>query len=67
MELARYCELFVRETTSKNCKRAREFVDRIRLLVNQLNAIARGSIGDQAHISMMMTQIGPEIFGLKRH
>jgi hypothetical protein len=43
------------------------FVDRIRLLVNQLNAIARGSIGDEAHISMILTQIGPEIFGLKRH
>lgn len=52
-ELARYCK-----TTPRNCKRAREFVDRIRLLDNQLNAIARGSIGDEADISMTLTQIG---------
>lgn len=38
----------------------REFVDRVRLLVHRLNAIAPGSIGDRAHIAILLTQIGPE-------
>lgn len=36
-------------------------------LFNQLNAIAHGSIGDEAHISMMLTQIGIENSVLKRN
>ncbi|KAJ5743432.1 hypothetical protein N7533_010534 [Penicillium manginii] len=40
--------------------RAREFVDRVRMLVHRLNAIAPGSIGDKAHIAILLTQIGPE-------
>ncbi|GFF60823.1 retrovirus-related Pol polyprotein from transposon TNT 1-94, partial [Aspergillus udagawae] len=61
-ELATYCELFaqLRETTGNRCKRARDFVDRVRLLVNRLNAITPGSIGDRAHIAILLTQIGPE-------
>jgi len=62
MELATFCELFaqLRETTGERCGSAREFVDRVRLLVHRLNAIAPGSIGDRAHIAMLLTQIGPE-------
>jgi hypothetical protein len=32
----------------------------VRLLVHRLNAIAPGSIGDRAHIAILLTQIGPE-------
>ncbi|OKP09910.1 hypothetical protein PENSUB_4682 [Penicillium subrubescens] len=62
MELATFCELFaqLRETTGDRCASAREFVDRVRLLVHRLNAIAPGSIGDRAHIALLLTQIGPE-------
>ena len=62
MELATYCELFaqLKETTGESCKNGREFVDRVRLLVNRLNAIAPESIGDKAHIAILLTQIGPE-------
>ncbi|KAJ5111482.1 hypothetical protein N7532_002017 [Penicillium argentinense] len=62
MELATFCELFaqLRETTGDSCASAREFVDRVRMLVHRLNAIAPGSIGDRAHIAMLLTQIGPE-------
>ncbi|OKP12727.1 hypothetical protein PENSUB_1631 [Penicillium subrubescens] len=62
MELATFCELFaqLRETTGDSCASAREFVDRVRLLVHRLNAIARGSIGDRTHIAILLTQIGPE-------
>ena len=62
MELATYCELFaqLKETTGDNCKNAREFVDRIRLLVNRLNGIAPDSIGDKAHIAILLTQIGSD-------
>jgi hypothetical protein len=61
-KLATYCELFaqLRDTTGPSCKSAREFVDRIRLLVNRLNAITPGCIGDQAHIALLLTQIGSE-------
>ncbi|KAF3000531.1 hypothetical protein E8E15_000435 [Penicillium rubens] len=43
-ELATFCELFaqLRETTGERCGSAREFVDRVRLLVHRLNAIAPG-------------------------
>ncbi|OKP10396.1 hypothetical protein PENSUB_4185 [Penicillium subrubescens] len=62
MELATYCELFaqLRETSGDSCASAREFVDRVRLLVHRLNAITPGSIGDRAHIAILLTQIGPE-------
>ncbi|KAJ5202985.1 hypothetical protein N7449_005064 [Penicillium cf. viridicatum] len=62
MELARFCELFaqLRETTGERCGSAREFVDRVRMLVHRLNAIAPGSIGDKAHIAILLTQIGPD-------
>jgi len=62
MELATFCELFaqLRETTGDRCASAREFVDRVRMLVHRLNAIAPGSIGDRAHNAMLLTQIGPE-------
>ncbi|CAG8350697.1 unnamed protein product, partial [Penicillium salamii] len=62
MELATFCELFaqLRETTGERCASAREFVDRVRLLVHRLNAIAPGSIGDKTHIAILLTQIGPE-------
>ncbi|CAG7979910.1 unnamed protein product [Penicillium salamii] len=62
MELATFCELFsqLRETTGERCGSAREFVDRVRLLVHRLNAIAPGSIGDKAQIAILLTQIGPE-------
>lgn len=62
MELATFCELFAqfRETTGERCGSAREFVDLVRLLVHRLNAIAPGSIGDRAHIAILLTQIGPE-------
>jgi hypothetical protein len=42
MELATFCELFaqLRETTADRCASTREFVDRMRLLVHRLNAIA---------------------------
>jgi hypothetical protein len=62
MELATFCELFaqLRETTAAQCASTREFVDRVRLLVHRLNAIAPGSIGDRAHIAILLTQIGPE-------
>ncbi|OKP09992.1 Retrovirus-related Pol polyprotein from transposon TNT 1-94 [Penicillium subrubescens] len=62
MELAMFCELFaqLRETTAARCASTREFVDRVRLLVHRLNAIAPGSIGDRAHIAILLTQIGPE-------
>ncbi|GKZ98228.1 hypothetical protein AnigIFM59636_002461 [Aspergillus niger] len=62
MELNIFCELFaqVRETTTDRCASTREFVDRVRLLVHRLNAIAPGSIGDRAHIAILLTQIGPE-------
>ncbi|KAJ5569005.1 hypothetical protein N7450_011491 [Penicillium hetheringtonii] len=62
MELATFCELFaqLRETTGQRCGSAREFVDRVRLLVHRLNAIAPGSIGDRTHIAILLTQIGPE-------
>jgi hypothetical protein len=62
MELATYCELFaqLKETTGESCKNGREFVDRVRLLVNRLNGIAPESIGDKAYIAILLTQIGPE-------
>ncbi|OQE62857.1 hypothetical protein PENNAL_c0258G03846, partial [Penicillium nalgiovense] len=62
MELATFCELFaqLRETTGERCASARDFVDRVRLLVHRLNAIALGSIGDKTHIAILLTQIGPE-------
>ena len=62
MELATFCELFAQlhETTGERCGSAREFVDRVRLLVHRLNAIAPGSIGDKAHNAILLTQIGPE-------
>lgn len=62
MELATFCELFaqLRETTGDRCASARKFVDRVRILVHRLNAIAPGLIGDRAHIVMLLTQIGPE-------
>ncbi|KAJ6003561.1 hypothetical protein N7522_006253 [Penicillium canescens] len=62
MELATFCELFaqLRETTGERCGSAREFVDRVRLLVHRLNAIVPGSIGDRTHIAILLTQIGPE-------
>lgn len=62
MELATFCELFaqLRETTAARCASTREFVDRVRLLVHRLNAIAPGSFGDRAHIAILLTQIGPE-------
>ncbi|KAF9890687.1 hypothetical protein FE257_005553 [Aspergillus nanangensis] len=61
-ELAIYCELFaqLRETTGNRSKTARDFVDRVRLLVNRLNAITPGSIGDRTHIAILLTQIGSE-------
>lgn len=61
-ELATYCELFaqLRETTGNRCRNARDFVDRIRLLVSRLNAITPGSIGDRTHIAILLTQIGSE-------
>jgi hypothetical protein len=57
-----FFELFaqLRETTGERCGSAREFVDRVRMLVHRLNAIAPGSIGDKAHIAILLTQIGPE-------
>jgi hypothetical protein len=62
MELATFCELFaqLRETTADWCASTREFVDRVRLLVYRLNAIAPGSIGDRPHIAILLTQIRPE-------
>jgi hypothetical protein len=62
MELATFCEPFaqLRETTGDWCSSAGEFVDRVRLLVHRLNAIAPRSIGDTAHIATLLTQIGPE-------
>jgi hypothetical protein len=62
MELATYCELFaqLKETTTDSCNSTREFVDRVRLLVNRLNGIAPDSIGDKAHIAILLTQVGPE-------
>ncbi|KAJ5267903.1 hypothetical protein N7478_010711 [Penicillium angulare] len=62
MELATFCELFaqLRETTGERCGSAREFVDRVRMLVHRLNAIVPGSIGDRTHIAILLTQIGPE-------
>jgi hypothetical protein len=62
MELATFWELFaqLRETTGERCASARDFVDRVRLLIHRLNAIAPGSIGDKAHIPILLTQIGPE-------
>jgi hypothetical protein len=62
MELATFCELFaqLRETTGERCGSAREFVDRVQLPVHCLNAIVPGSIGDRAHIAILLAQIGPE-------
>lgn len=62
MELATYCELFaqLKEMTGDSCNDAREFVDRVRLLVHRLNSIEPGSIGDKAHIAILLTQIGSE-------
>jgi hypothetical protein len=62
MEFATFCELFaqLRETTGGRCASARDFVDRVRLLVHRLNAIAPGPIGDKIHIAILLTQIGPE-------
>ncbi|CEJ62229.1 hypothetical protein PMG11_10735 [Penicillium brasilianum] len=62
MELATFCELFaqLRETTAARYASTREFIDRVRLLVHRLNAIAPGSIGDRTHIAILLTQIGPE-------
>ncbi|KAJ5094909.1 hypothetical protein N7532_007200 [Penicillium argentinense] len=62
MELATFCELFaqLKETTGSSCTSIREFVDRVRLLVHRLNAIMPGSIGDHAHVAILLTQIGPE-------
>ncbi|KAJ5202928.1 hypothetical protein N7449_005007 [Penicillium cf. viridicatum] len=62
MELATFCELFaqLRETTGERCASARDFVDRVRLLVHRLNAITPGSIGDKTHIAILLTQIRPE-------
>lgn len=61
-ELATYCELFaqLRETTGNQCRNARDFVDRVRLLVSRLNSITPNSIGDRAHIAILLSQIGPE-------
>jgi hypothetical protein len=61
-ELATYCELLaqLRETTGNRCKTARDFVDRVRLQVNRLNAITPGSIEDRTHIAILLTQIGSE-------
>jgi hypothetical protein len=50
----------LRETTGERYGSAREFVDRVRLLVYRLNAIVPGSIGDRTHITILLTQIGPE-------
>lgn len=62
MELATYCELFaqLKETTTDSCNSTREFVDGVCLLVNRLNGIAPDSIGDKAHIAILLTQVGPE-------
>jgi hypothetical protein len=62
MELATNCELFaqLKETTTDSCNSIREFVNRVRLLVNRLNGIAPDSIGDKVHISILLTQVGPE-------
>ncbi|KAF9890009.1 hypothetical protein FE257_006689 [Aspergillus nanangensis] len=38
----------------------RDFVDRVRLLINRLNAITLGLIGDQTYITILLTQIGSE-------
>ena len=62
MELATYCELFaqLKETSTDSCKSTREFVDRVRLLVNRLNGIAPDSISDKAHVAILLTQVGPQ-------
>ncbi|KGO69303.1 hypothetical protein PITC_095020 [Penicillium italicum] len=62
MELATFYELFaqLRETTGERYASTRDFVDRVRLLVHRLNAIAPGSIGDKTHIAILLTQIGTE-------
>ncbi|KAI2707449.1 hypothetical protein CBS147333_9343 [Penicillium roqueforti] len=62
MELATFCELFtqLRETTGERYASTRDFIDRVRLLVHRLNAIAPGSIGNKTHIAILLTQIGPE-------
>jgi hypothetical protein len=52
--------LIIFETTGERCGSAREFVDRVRLLVRRLNDILPGSISDRAHIAILLTQIGPE-------
>ncbi|KAJ5559483.1 hypothetical protein N7513_001882 [Penicillium frequentans] len=59
MEVATFCELFaqLRETTCEHCGSAREFVDRVRLLVHRLNAIVPGSISDRTHIAILLTII----------
>lgn len=59
-ELAAYCEIFaqLKETTGDNCTTALEFVTRIGMLVDRLNAIAPRSIGDTAHTAILLTQIG---------
>jgi hypothetical protein len=48
----------VPEDSVERCGSAREFVDRVRLLVHRLNAIAPGSIGDRAHFKLI-----PEVTG----
>jgi hypothetical protein len=62
MELATFYKLFaqLRKTTGERCGSVREFVDRIRMLVHQLNAIAPGSISNKVHIAILLTQIRPE-------
>ncbi|KAJ5543806.1 hypothetical protein N7513_003392 [Penicillium frequentans] len=62
MEHVTFCELFaqLRETTGERCGSAREFVNRVRLLVHRLSAIVPGSIGDRTHIAILLTQIGSE-------
>ncbi|KAJ5267756.1 hypothetical protein N7478_010564 [Penicillium angulare] len=58
--LSPHISIHLRETTGERCGSAREFVDRVRLLVHRLNAIVPGSIGDRTHIAILLTQIGPE-------
>ena len=50
----------LRETTDERVASAHEFVNRVRLLVHRVNAIAPKSVGDRAYIAILLTQIGPE-------
>ncbi|KAJ5217921.1 uncharacterized protein N7498_000020, partial [Penicillium cinerascens] len=55
-----YPRILLRETTSERYSSAREFVDRVQLLVYRLNTIVPRSISDRTYIAILLTQIGPE-------